>query len=418
MQNKPQYIVIHHSASSRDYTSIKQINDWHEARYKVLGFPKSELGFYIGYHRVITGDGAIAKTRNDREEGAHALTDDYMNLKSIGICLTGNFEQEEPSKAQLRSLASEIKRYVAQYNIPSENIAPHSSYVDTLCCGSNLSKWLAGLLLDKPAANKVKAKIKNDNAFSCLFIVDDELSISEVKSEIRNAQIRISDDSNNKLALVPTVSFQGLPVWDNTKVKQIAESGFDMRYFQSVVAIYKKGKFRKALGEMNPNDEEFGVLINISFEAPEGRSVEVVIVHELMHQFFYQVGMEYTKNVHDTPNRFDDDFEKLEKVVDKLYFNSPEAEPIEDSVNDGNVEGSNNMSENNETRASVAGVKTSEFWLTLLQSVSGLFLAFGFFTPEQANVFVQASMAIVGAVIALVPLLAYTASRVKVKLGK
>ena len=106
MENKPQYIIIHHSASIRDNTNHKMIDRWHEQK----GFPKSELGYFVGYHYVITANGLVKQTRNDNESGAHAKTDDGMNYKSIGICLTGNFETEQPSSWQITSLLELIEK--------------------------------------------------------------------------------------------------------------------------------------------------------------------------------------------------------------------------------------------------------------------------------------------------------------------
>src|ERR1051325_8363136 len=101
--NKPEYIIVHHSASSRDGTTLQDINNWHKAR----SFPLSKLGYYVGYHYVIFADGKMVQTRNEDEVGAHAK-EGGMNFKSIGICLTGNFEQEEPTIAQLDSLHKAI----------------------------------------------------------------------------------------------------------------------------------------------------------------------------------------------------------------------------------------------------------------------------------------------------------------------
>lgn len=61
------------------------------------------------------------------------------------------------------------------------------------------------------------------------------------------------------------------------------------------------------------------------------------------------------------------------------------------------------------------GIYTTEFWYAIIKSVVGILVAIGTFTPDQADGFVQAVMAIVGGVIALVPFLTYLWSRTKLK---
>lgn len=136
--NNPKFIVIHHSASSRDKTSIKNIDSWHKAR----AFPISLLGYYVGYHYVILGDGTAIQTRNDDEVGAHAREGD-MNFKSIGICLTGNFENEEPTEEQLMVLNGLIADKMKAYNITKDKVISHNEIpYATACCGKNLIEWL------------------------------------------------------------------------------------------------------------------------------------------------------------------------------------------------------------------------------------------------------------------------------------
>ncbi|MEM5844519.1 MAG: peptidoglycan recognition family protein [candidate division WOR-3 bacterium] len=135
---KPEYIIIHHSATSRDLTKLEAIDNYH----KLKGFPKSSLGYYAGYHLVITGDGTSYQTRAFDEEGCHASALG-MNKKSVGICLTGNFEQENPSSEQLKTLEKEIEKIKEIYQIPVEKVIGHCEIpYQTACPGKNLLSWL------------------------------------------------------------------------------------------------------------------------------------------------------------------------------------------------------------------------------------------------------------------------------------
>lgn len=74
-------IVIHHSASSRDRTTLEQIRGWHTDEDKPGG-PFDD----IGYHFVIEGSGELRHGRLLPLQGAHAAP----NNGRVGICITGD----------------------------------------------------------------------------------------------------------------------------------------------------------------------------------------------------------------------------------------------------------------------------------------------------------------------------------------
>jgi hypothetical protein len=130
----PNKLTIHHSDSSRDMTTIAMLDSWHKLRW--IEF-KGSLGYWIGYHYVITGDGKVTQTRKDTEQGAH--TRGY-NEGNIGICLTGRFIQESPSEAQIKALATLIERLKMTYGIVE--VKGHRDYNATECPGTELMKWI------------------------------------------------------------------------------------------------------------------------------------------------------------------------------------------------------------------------------------------------------------------------------------
>ena len=69
-------LVIHHSASGRDTTTLGEISHWHIDR----GWKD------IGYHYVIEGSGIVRIGRRLPETGAHAPP----NADRIGVCVTGD----------------------------------------------------------------------------------------------------------------------------------------------------------------------------------------------------------------------------------------------------------------------------------------------------------------------------------------
>ena len=181
---------------------------------------------------------------------------------------------------------------------------------------------------------KIKSDIRQDNAFSLLVIADDELEQADVKNLIMETQRGIWQDSQS-ISLLPYVSYHQLPKWDNDSVEKICKENFDLTTFQGVAAIYKKGKFREAFGQMNPHYKDLGFLINISFEDPDGAGplkTATVLEHELLHGFLYLLRMEYAESVHKSPNEFSDDFEQIGRTLEKLYYRrDPEPKKAEDN---------------------------------------------------------------------------------------
>jgi len=145
-------IVLHHSASDID-TTVERINRWHEDR----GFTSSKLGYYVGYHFVITADGNITKTRSEWEIGCHCVP----NENKVGVCLTGNFNNYNPTKAQLASLSRLLDNLKLVLYVDDNAILPHKYFKATECPGNNLEKWLrlykqVGLLTRLVGEAKIK----------------------------------------------------------------------------------------------------------------------------------------------------------------------------------------------------------------------------------------------------------------------
>ncbi len=62
-----------------------------------------------------------------------------------------------------------------------------------------------------------------------------------------------------------------------------------------------------------------------------------------------------------------------------------------------------------------SGIKTTEFWLTLVPLLLGVLAVFGVFTPAETTQMNAGLTQIIGGVFAVLPVLGYTISRGKVK---
>ena len=117
-------IIIHCSATKEGVDfHVKDIDRWHKQKgYKC-----------VGYHYVITLDGAIEKGRNEDEIGAHCKG---YNANSIGICYIGGLDKEGNAKdtrtvqqrAALYLLLNQLKE-----KYPNATIHGHNEFANKAC---------------------------------------------------------------------------------------------------------------------------------------------------------------------------------------------------------------------------------------------------------------------------------------------
>ena len=124
-------IYVHHSALPID-KSLSEIRKLHLAR----GFED------VGYHFIIDGKGEILQGRPIEEMGAHVKRD---NVESVGICVCGNFEEEQPLLSQIDALGKLISSLCQRFG--KLQILGHRDYSesDTLCPGRYLYQLLPEL---------------------------------------------------------------------------------------------------------------------------------------------------------------------------------------------------------------------------------------------------------------------------------
>jgi hypothetical protein len=117
---KWKYIIIHHSAT--DQGSALGFDRSHEARgFKGLGYD-----FVIGNGTANRADGQIETSSRwtKQQDGAHCRAGS-MNCQGIGICLVGNFNNEQVSRKQMESLVYLVNKLRKYYNIPKNRILGH-----------------------------------------------------------------------------------------------------------------------------------------------------------------------------------------------------------------------------------------------------------------------------------------------------
>lgn len=138
-QNPPPYIVVHHSATQTCQTVlsckklVKSIQNYHMIDNNWED---------IGYNFLIGGDGSIYEGRGWGIHGAHLIP---YNARSLGICLLGNFEDEEPPNIQIEALKQLI--YCAENTEKVTNdyhLIGHLQGSPTLCPGKFVYNIIQG----------------------------------------------------------------------------------------------------------------------------------------------------------------------------------------------------------------------------------------------------------------------------------
>ena len=158
--NQPEKIIVHHTAVSRAKAPLqfKATDDYHKAQFNF----RSSLGYYGGYHLFIEPNGTVLRYRLDTEEGAHTLKE---NKRSLAVCLTGNFDVEMPTPAQIEALRGVLSKWWASYSpLP---IFPHRKFAAYKSCyGSLLSEDWASLVIEplKPADPAKEERFKQYSA--------------------------------------------------------------------------------------------------------------------------------------------------------------------------------------------------------------------------------------------------------------
>ncbi|MAJ46069.1 MAG: hypothetical protein CMJ57_01915 [Planctomycetaceae bacterium] len=89
----------------------------------------------IGYHFVVDRAGRVWEARPITYQGAHVKN---QNERNIGILCLGNFEQQRPSRDQVRGLEILVVNLRNKYRVPTSRVRTHRELASTLCPGRHL----------------------------------------------------------------------------------------------------------------------------------------------------------------------------------------------------------------------------------------------------------------------------------------
>lgn len=122
-------LVIHHSGDPSPSPQFEKINAYHKSK----NFPRSSLGFYVGYNWVLEQDGSLRQSRSLEDYGAHTdalCGEGHCNIVAVAVCLAGDFTKEDPTQEQLAKL------YLLWKQLDYPKIWLHKDVKDTTCPGN------------------------------------------------------------------------------------------------------------------------------------------------------------------------------------------------------------------------------------------------------------------------------------------
>ena len=150
-------IAIHHSVykPAKNLAELKQqaklFSSWHSKK-SWAGQTKTSSAYpYISYHYLMATNGDILKVTDEKYVKYHASDSfrgkDSFNLHGIGICLTGNYQNDKPTEVMMESLVEFIRDFERRYKI-SARIRGHkeTSKTATACPGTNIGTHKSGWL--------------------------------------------------------------------------------------------------------------------------------------------------------------------------------------------------------------------------------------------------------------------------------
>jgi len=134
-------ITIHHEGWTPVY-----FNDVRSTSKRLESIRRSHLQRMgagdIGYHLVIDRAGRVWQGRDLNYQGAHVRE---ANEHNIGIMVLGNFEKQQPTKAQLTMLRPTIITLQQAYRVPRSKVYTHRELGRTSCPGRNLQGPMVAL---------------------------------------------------------------------------------------------------------------------------------------------------------------------------------------------------------------------------------------------------------------------------------
>lgn len=144
-------ITVHHTGNG-PFTA-QSVGDVKEELQTVLRGEMAEGHDDIAYHYIIDPAGRVWAGRNIGYQGSHVRNWKGLDNRTgnVGVMLLGNFERQQPSKAQLATLEKFVVTLQRQHKVPRQKLVggriskdfgvfTHQQLSPTVCPGDNLQR--------------------------------------------------------------------------------------------------------------------------------------------------------------------------------------------------------------------------------------------------------------------------------------
>jgi N-acetyl-anhydromuramyl-L-alanine amidase AmpD len=143
----PHEIVIHHTSERQQPKltlgqKLRKLESFSRVPGIVDRQPKPAWGD-VPYHFYVDAAGRIGEGRAVSYAGDTNTA--YSTIDRIQIALEGQFDQERPTRAQLRSLDRLVVWLANTYRIPAGKVSGHNDHAVTACPGQNLTAYVPEL---------------------------------------------------------------------------------------------------------------------------------------------------------------------------------------------------------------------------------------------------------------------------------
>lgn len=160
--NNPLWIILHCTDVSYKISDnqLDSVNQYHQKE----GFTLSRLGYYVGYHRFITG-GKNYKTRMDTEVGCHTnqkVNGVSLNQQSLAVCIGFDGDIEYPHPDDYALLQKQVWDWQDMYAMPNDRVVFHRHFNTSKSCPGSLLgvEWMTNLLRRTPEAKPLEQEEK------------------------------------------------------------------------------------------------------------------------------------------------------------------------------------------------------------------------------------------------------------------
>jgi len=139
------YITIHHTATPQKKTTaiekkMQNLQNFSQSSSRLASGKLKPVWFDVPYHYYIAVDGKIAEGRELKFVGD--TNTDYDPTGHALVVVEGNFETEQPSDEQLKSLRELTAWLSVIHKVPASEIKAHNDYTSTACPGKKLKMLL------------------------------------------------------------------------------------------------------------------------------------------------------------------------------------------------------------------------------------------------------------------------------------